>query len=211
MKRHDARNVVSRLRGEESFARAGRIAVLIAALAASSDKSLERQLERRVQAELRRFPTNLEFTNAEAPGSRAFHPDFAALAPVIGTGSRSRTRNRVPTERPTANVGAGGRTTTQPRLRTSAPTADALAFQQRAAARPRSRRRIQGEQPRRSTELLASQWPVARARLLRERRRRGAEDLLVRHRRRRHRAERPLSRRRARRAAGRRPDCALTT
>lgn len=120
-------------------------------------------------------------------------------------------QSRVPMERPTANVGAGGRTTTQSRLRMSAPTADALAFQQRAAARPRSRRRIQGEQPRRSTELLASQWPVARARLLRERRRRGAEDLLVRHRRRRHRAERPLSRRRARRAAGRRPDCALTT
>jgi hypothetical protein len=60
--------------------------VLVTALASSCDTSLERQLERRVQAELRRFPTSLEFTNAEPPGSRALHPDLAALAPLIGTG-----------------------------------------------------------------------------------------------------------------------------
>lgn len=61
------------------------VAALLAALASSCDSSLEGQLERRIQGELRRFPTSFEVTNAEHPGSRAFHPELAALAPLIGT------------------------------------------------------------------------------------------------------------------------------
>lgn len=86
MKRLDARSVADGVRRRRGPFHTGLLATLVAALASSCDSSLEARLERRVDRELQRFPGSLEFTNAEHPGSRAFHPDLAALAPLIGKG-----------------------------------------------------------------------------------------------------------------------------